>query len=169
MVIEYKQVGFIKVENEDCQVMVSDPCYDSDSFSSTIISSLVCGKYKCIVGTADIEGWGNRVVKLIIVHEDKTLQDLINPIHHGVVGVDSGTMCISDIVYYDRYHTGEKKNANRELRWYDKWVSNMLGHYRTVYNKCVISQSGIGDGSYNVNRYENEYYEVFGVEVVFIN
>ena len=38
----------------------------------------------------------------------------------------------------------------------------------TVRNKCVISRSGIGDGGYNVNRYENEYNEVFGVDVTFI-
>lgn len=168
MRVDFKKVGVIKIHNADGQVMVSDPSFDSLSFASTIVSGLMDGTYNCIIGVANLEGWGKRVTKLIIVHEDKNIMDLVNPIHHAVVGVDSGTMCISDIDYYDKYHTGEVKNREKEDDWYNKYVCGMTKFSHTVRNKCVISRSGLGDGGYNVNRYENEYNEVFGVDVTFI-
>ena len=83
----------------------------------------------------------------------------------GYVSVDSGTMSISDIDYYNKYH-----NDDVDDEWYGKNVCDWCNKKKThiADRKSFISSSGFGDGCYDVfSRVRNG--NTIAIEVVFID
>jgi hypothetical protein len=81
----------------------------------------------------------------------------------GVVGVDSGTLMITDPCYvegdewtdkdYDKYVCGMKGNSTQ--------VPHELGHM----GKAVLTTTGFGDGLYPVYQIERNYGKLLGKRV----
>lgn len=170
----YKRVGTIELNDVDnigvVEVMVSDPCYDSDSFYNRLYEVL-SGNYNCLIMKKKFGNWGVRVQSMAILHTDFEF-DFLNKggYLNGQVAVDSGTMSICDCAYYDKHHINDKDENELDEEWYEKNVCSWA--YRKNYHIAdklgFISSSGFGDGMYDVYTYTNNGV-IVGVEVVFID
>jgi hypothetical protein len=128
------------------KVIASDPCYDSGTWCASEITDVLNGKYIAEIDVIDCDSWGHRVGTLEITHEDyKDRLDECDMDYDSTCGVDSGTFCLSDKIYYGLYHD---ENLNDE--WYDDWVCGMEGYGHIVENYMAMSSSGYGDGGYPV-------------------
>lgn len=158
-----KRVGSIFLNNE---VLISNPCYETDCRSNILIDGIEDGLYNCFVEISDEGKWGKRVARMVAIHNDYDISVLNEyAFDEGCVGVDSGTMSISDIDYYDKYH-----NDNIDDDWYEKnvcaWCYKKKAHIAD--RKSFISTSGFGDGCYDVfSRVRNG--NTIAIEVVFID
>ena len=159
-----KQVGSIFLDNE---VLISDPCYETNCKHNLLIDGIENGLYNCFVEISDESPfWGKRVAKMVAIHKDYDISVLDEyAFDEGCVAVDSGTMSISDFDYYDKYH-----NNNVNDDWYEKnvcaWCYKKKAHIAD--RKSFISSSGFGDGFYDVfTRVRNG--NTIAIEVVFID
>lgn len=171
----YKKVGTIDLTiNAEgsgvTEVMVSDPCYDSDSFYNRLYEVL-SGNYNCLISKKKLGNWGVRVLSMAILHTDFEF-DFLNKggYLNGQVAVDSGTMSICDCAYYDKHHINDKDENELDEEWYNinvcSWACRKNYH---IANKLgFISSSGIGDGMYDVYTYSHNG-DIVGIEVVFIS
>lgn len=141
-------------------VMVSDPCYTVPTWCQIILKDVLPGNYTATADKRDCSGWGERVHNLEVIHNDFN-GELIWEEYHGEVGVDSGQ---AGIFSYDTYRNDsifdEVSKFGQDPRWSaineqegDKWYGHMcdktLGEESWgVYDKGVVSSSGIGDGGY---------------------
>lgn len=175
----YNKVGTIDlVSNEDKSagltiVMISDPCYDSDTDLSLILE-IESGNYNCFIETKDCGWWGNRVSRMAILKDNFSIDFLNrNGVFENSVGVDSGTMSISDCSYYDKYHLNRDNDdevTKRNDDWYEKNVCEWVIQDRYHIADCFsfISTSGYGDGCYEVYSYTHNG-TIVGIEVIFID
>ena len=159
-----KRVGSIFLNNK---VLISDPCYETKCNHNISIGRIKKGLYNCFVEISDESPfWGKRVARMVAIHKDYDISVLDEyAFDEGYVGVDSGTMSISDFDYYDKYH-----NNNVNDNWYEKnvcaWCYKKKAHIAD--RKSFISSSGFGDGCYDVfSRVLNS--NTIAIEVVFIN
>ena len=134
-------------EVHDGMIAVGDPCYahllSFEQFSAKN------GKYNAYVVMSDEGRWGMRVAKLIAIHEDDdngANTKKWEPCDF-YLGVDSGTMGIFDNEYHYDHHYNEVLDDD----WYERVVINMEGRFGIYDNSCIISESGFGDGSYDVD------------------
>lgn len=175
----YKKVGTIDlVSNSNksaglAMVMVSDPCYESEANFSLILE-VESGIYNCLIETKDCGEWGNRISRMAILKDNFSIDFLNrNGVLENSVGVDSGTMSISDCFYYDKYHLNNENDdeiAKRNDSWYEKNVCGWAMRKRYHIADCFsfISNSGYGDGCYEVYSYTHNG-TIVGIEVVFID
>ena len=109
--------------------------------------------------------WGTRVTDLWITHEDyldKFPTLLIKDIE---IGVDSAKAGFFDSDYFLKHHEGE---LDRD--WADRLYEATEGENdgAVVDGKCVISTSGLGDGSYNLYASQNSEGETVALRIKFI-
>lgn len=139
-------VGTFEVVDE--MITVGDPCYDRNGVEMLKAKN---GTYHVFVKMSDEGKWGVRVAELLAIHEDANFgnNDLEWDPCDFSLPVDSGTMGIYDNEYhYDHHYNG------LDEKWYDKNVCDGLDkncRFHIVDNRCVISESGLGDGCYDVN------------------
>lgn len=167
---ELKYIGSFNVTSNE--LTISDFCYAYNSKSGYRTTALN-GKYNVYIKQlAESNNFcSGRVSELIVLHEDinqtATLCDLqINSSNDIKVGVDSGTMSISDSDYYKRTHETEEI----EDKYYNKIIINQLGDNKAITfdNNGCCSHSGFGDGNYPVTLYQDENKNIIGVKVTFI-
>ena len=159
------EAGKIEIGNA---VRVSDPCYDLGVWCAGTIEGMLPGKYNCFVVMSDEKEWGHRVSYIEIRHENyltKKAGKLI-PI---TVGVDSGQCGIYDLEYFEKI----KADKTADGEWYDKVCLNTCSKDKEykgciLDNKCLVSQSGYGDGSYRCYIGENANQKVVSVRVKYI-
>lgn len=145
------------------EVMVSDPCYDDPTWCQHKLKNVLPGEYSVYNKYHDAGDWGRRNSMLIAVHQDYLLDDLRwRMCESANIGVDSGQAGIFDLPYYrkDSVFENEESNFLKNFRNYsgeegDVWYSHMCD--RTLgdegwghFEHGVVSQSGYGDGSYNL-------------------
>lgn len=146
---------------ESGYVIVTDPCYDVDSYN--IALPAVPGTWNVIDIQSKQGPWGNRVEKLIAAHENfhefKNVQNA-----EFVIGVDSGQAGIFDLDYFREC----KKTSNDEF--YDECCTlteNYVGELDS--KKGVVSSSGFGDGEYIVTvTQEKVNNQAVQIEITFI-
>jgi len=168
--IETIELGTIQVDGE---LHISDPCYRTNIWCAENVK-LKPGTYHCFADIYDCGDWGTRIGKLYIKHESvKTYskEDFLVLELVSFVGVDSGQCGIFDKEYYEKYHNRETKEGDSlNTFWYDKVCKITLEKPMagTVDGKGVVSESGYGDGSYDVWKasYKNEwvYLEITYIE-----
>lgn len=157
---DFKFVGNIEVADK---VMISDPCYLFDPFNNIMLSA-ISGTYNCYL---KVDGNGrNEVMVAILGKKDNGKNHLFE--HCGYVGVDSGTMSISDGAYYEQYHDDE---LNEE--WYVREVCentclNDGIEFNIADGKCFISPTCYGDGTYKVTALFDKNDYAYGFKVEFI-
>lgn len=149
----------IKLSNE---VIVSDPCYEVPTWCQIIVRDVLPGEYVSEITRVDLDGWGNRVSTLSCVHKDYIERQLeLSWVEHsGTIGVDSGQAGIFSMESYrkDKYVEDLPKYdfggmfplTNEEgEQWYGHCCHLTLGNESWgVYDEGVVSESGVGDGSY---------------------
>ena len=161
-----KELEKIKLNEK---VIVGDPCYELRFVSK--VKNVLPGVYHTFIRIADCDSWGKRVSRVMAIHEkylhkidyqDDSPYALENS-HYGLyclsaydtIGVDSGQAGIYD---YDYFCENEAdRDYNNENGWYRR-VCNM-----TLANKggnldarCVVSDSGYGDGSYRTILFQTK-------------
>lgn len=154
MTINIHEIGTIQLPKN---VIISDPCYKADNGSNESIYDMNQGTYHVILRKSDEGEWGNRISRLMVVHEDYL--DRIDwkdespysvygvyPLDtkHRIVGVDSGCMGIYDRDYF-------VKNMN-DTDWYYRTCGLTdidKGRGGIQDNCCAVSEAGYGDGGYD--------------------
>lgn len=139
------QLGFFMVESGT--ILVCDPCYD-DAPHMHITLPARNGKW-----WTTIERHGDRISRLYAVLDNSPV--FLAPRNVGFAGVDSGQMGI-----YDKAHFNNPKSVEGELTkfefgehadWYLMCCNRTLGEVGAgLIPHGVVSSSGWGDGSYQV-------------------
>jgi hypothetical protein len=97
-------------------VIVTDPCYNIDTWCNGQLTDVKPGKYHTKATYANINGWGRRCTSLILWHESISEPESKDYEHTDItVGVDSGQAGVIDFPYFE---TLEKDN-DRKKQWYD--------------------------------------------------
>jgi hypothetical protein len=116
-----EQIGRFSLGNK---VMVSDPCYGTDTWCQGVLENVREGFWDAYIKMSDEGLWGKRVAELVAINLDYndeyaglTSEDINEP-QKFEVGVDSGTAGIFDYDYYCKYHT--EKTVDDE--WYDNQI-----------------------------------------------
>lgn len=154
MKIKTIEIGTIQLPNK---VIISDPCYKTESECNKTVSDMKPGKYHIFLRKSDEKEWGKRVSRLMAIHEDyynKISWEFASPdsvydvfpltTEHHLVGVDSGCMGIYGYEYF-------ANNVHNE-DWYFQvcGLTNIAnGRGGIQDNICAISESGYGDGGYD--------------------
>ena len=165
--IEKYEKGFIEIGEE---VMISDPCYEPGTWCQGIVKNMLPGSYRVGGEIVDCDTWGRRVSKIWILHEEYSEAPPNFNEEDFEVGVDSGQAGIYDSAYFHQ----QWKDKNTSEGWYsrvcDETFNKSVGfEFGTLDDKCVVSSSGFGDGSYTCytsrnNDGKNVYVEIdFGV------
>lgn len=147
-------------------VILSDPCYEPDNWCSAQVNNMVPGIYDCYADFTEIEHWGTRVARLVIIID--------NPPHEApnkikelgtYLGVDAGVFGI-----YDESYFRNKKSENPDA-WYQQnvisWIAKEEG-FICEDAKGFITSSGLGDGSYEPYVYFDDQGKIYKIEVSFI-
>ena len=154
------------------KVVVSDPCYELDTWCAGTLNNVLPGEYKCDI-VKENNRWGERVSHLYAVHNDYNVKlKEINEMQDFEVGVDSGTAGIFDYDYYALYHLGKTDD-----QWYDHRICNAFYPNRMemgisiiqTHNKGVVSLSGFGDGSYTCFVKRNDEGQIIAIMIEYIS
>lgn len=162
------------------KVMVSDPCYETDTWCQGVLENVRAGFWDAYVKTIDEGNWGMRVAELAVINLDYNNEydrlkfEDINELQDFEVGVDSGTAGIFDYDYYCKYHTNKGNNED----WYE---AQIISQFFPTYNESdwkesvftefngVASTSGYGDGGYDCYVAHNNEGEIIGIKIVYIS
>lgn len=152
---EIKYAGSIDLGRE---VMVSDPCYDLDTWCAGSLDNVLPGKYNCFYQEINT----GRTCRILVLHEsyDKSTADKMSFTNKEdfVVGVDSGTCGIYNLQYF--------ADHCKEEAWYDGIIEQKLpGIYE---DSCFITDTGYGDGGYSCYTNRNNEGKIDAIEIVFI-
>lgn len=162
--MKISKVGTIELGS---QVTISDPCYEVGTWCAISLDCVLEGTYDCFIKKCNYNSWGSRVKEMTIVH--KNYQNLVMERDYelmGNVGVDSGTMSITDTNYYEETHNEDEESEN----WYNMEVCEKTcdNEYNIVGGRCFISTSGIGDGTYSVYGAFDSEDRLYALKVVFL-
>lgn len=162
------------------KVMVSDPCYGTDTWCQGVLENVREGFWDAYIKITDEGNWGERVAELVAINLDYndeyaglTSKD-INELQEFEVGVDSGTAGIFDYDYYCKYHTD--KGADED--WYEDQIIQQFfpgvddsDNEKSVFTEFngVASSSGYGDGCYDCYVARNEESEIVGIKIIYIS
>lgn len=191
-----KQKYFLGTINLNTEVYISDPCYEIGTWCQALVKGLKPGQYNCYMTKVDEGDWGLRVSDVWITHID--YKDIYPKAKiEATIGVDSGAAGIYDKEYYEKYHTLNGENIRdipESKEWYDNqfnlrynydiegkkikevWDKDKFRYVRTqpprdgivIDGKCVITESGLGDGTYTTYSYTNPKKEIVGIRISFL-
>jgi hypothetical protein len=170
------QMKTIKLGSE---VVISDPCYDLQTWCQKVVKNVLPGTYHTNVQRKDAEDWGIRNSLLGALHESYLLDNIVWKWEPGSLGVDSGQLGFFDIMSYRNlsavpdlnFKLGEEflTNDSEEDQWYERICELTLETPEQwgTYESGVVSSSGFGDGSYSLYLAHNEDGQVIGFMVDF--
>ena len=136
----------IKLGNK---VLVSDPCYEVNTWCTAQVTDAVAGNYNTFVKYKELRNWGKRVSQLLAIHEAFTENELTWKKTDYDIGVDSGTCGIFDYNSVKDIIGAIDGNEESE-RFYDE--ADPLNDDQMIETRGfgVVSRSGLGDGSYTL-------------------
>lgn len=162
--MKISKVGTIELGK---QVTISDPCYEVGTWCAIPLGCVLEGTYDCFIKKCNYNSWGSRVKEMTIVHKNYHNSVMESDYEFiGNVGVDSGTMSITDTNYYEETHNEDEESEN----WYNMEVCEKTcdNEYNIAGGKCFISTSGIGDGTYSVYGAFDSEDRLYAIKVVFL-
>lgn len=182
MNITCRELGKIKLNKK---VVVSDPCYSYGSDCAVIRKDVMPGEYRVFIRQRDEGEWGNRVSRLMAFHKDfadyfhyqdddvTALFDYIPStaecLRGDVIGVDAGCAGIYDHDYFKKNQPDDDYgNTNSWYYRVTNLTNNENGRGGVMDARCGISESGYGDGGYEVSFFRNhKTNEVVGIVIDF--
>ena len=147
-------------------VIVSDPCYEVGTWCQKELSNVLPGAWG-----VEVKRTKSRITELIVRHEDYPECE-ISEFESGHIAVDSGQCGFFDTDYYKEHQPDD--DYNNPASWYRRICDITLdskGWYNgwgTIDDKGVVSESGYGDGLYDLYISKNTDGEIVGMRVVFI-
>lgn len=158
------------------KLIVSDPCYKLPVDDSQLLLKAKNGKW--LAKTINID---NKISKLIVNHINHTSINKWE--YNNSVYVDSGQISIVDYKYYRDnnvidyepeftfdYKDGLEKK-NKEEKWYRACCDISLNDEKNNFGSIpygIVSQSGSGDGIYDVYIKKDNRKRVIGIKVKLI-
>lgn len=151
------------------KVDITDPCYDCDTWCRINNVGVISGIYNCYATVAE---WGGkyperRITDCQIIHKDYD-GNLYEWERIGAIGVDAGLA---------GFFQSPKKDYSFE-EWSDfcEWVFSKDSHNPTnaendmcyIHDGGFFTQSGFGDGGYDVYAAKDESGNILGLEIIFI-
>jgi len=165
-----KYLGDFQIESG--KVFVSDPCYDLDTWCAKVVENVKNGTWLAKVET--MQTWGERVSKLVCYHQSIGYPErLLFEKVEADIGVDSGQAGIFDLNHFkkdsdvDGLPRESKEIIRKEEPWYSYCCDRTLSKMAGVIPFGVVSSSGLGDGSYNLEVAKRGD-EVVGMQVTFL-
>jgi len=145
------------------EVMVSDPGYVVGTWCQHKLTNVLPGEYQCKVIKFNAGPWGNRCSFIIAVHKDYNTEDKLNwrKVTKVDIGVDSGQAGFFSMETYRKdevFVTGQSEHTKRWViskndggeEWYGHMCDLTDGEGWGTYPNGIVSQSGIGDGGYEL-------------------
>ena len=167
------------------EVIVSDPCYEVPTWCQEVIKNVRPGVYDTEVDYRESDGWGERVHSLTVLHHGIGTPLWENYSDH--IGVDScqcGVFCMTsyrnDEMSQELPWMTEKGDpfSDHPIRpqdgegeqWYVKMCDRTLSTEEGwgVYDTGVVSSSGYGDGSYELQVCQMDGL-INGFKIIFID
>lgn len=151
------------------KIIVTDPCYSLD-VTCTKVLNVKKGEWMFDAYNENMGDWGCRNKNLVIKHFDCpyiACEELV-----GLIGVDSGQAGFFDYEYYKKYHKNFYVDEDEEdNNWYERVCEITLNdpNYGMIDNMGCVSESGYGDGMYEVYAGRDENGEIVEVMIVFIS
>jgi len=174
--LEIHKLGKFNVNSD--KLIVCDPCYldHKDLLGLAVtIENVLPGTYVAEVTIFDGDetgGYGSRNADLIIRHE-KYLAEEFEPIEVisdavDIVAVDSGQVMFANKEYQDKYLTSNEKE---QYAFYERCCDITLNTDLNagIVENMPISESGFGDGQYDVFVARNDAGQVVTALVQFIS
>ena len=159
-------------------VRVSDPCYTDDVWCKTKLTNVKEGMYNVTVEKSNINGWGNRITRLQVVHTTVMGYSESDWEEDSEIGVDSGQAGIFCESSYRNDEVAETiKNGNGIRidgiedgdKWYEKMCRFTLGDKGWGdYETGVVTRSGLGDGGYPLDVLQLEDGTIVGMRITYI-
>lgn len=150
------RVGEIRLGN---LTVATEPCHDKDVWCRIDDIPTLPGTYYCYLKVSDEGKWGKRVAAIRVVHQSirrKAIDECLCRKYIGKIGVDAG---------FAGFY-------NNKPNYTDEQWSEFVDH---CHDKCYIrpegfcSESGYGDGSYNVYGHTSDGQVYDALEIIFIN
>lgn len=149
---------------------ISDPCYDSNTWCAGTLHKVLPGKWEAFIerdSETDRIGhlWARHSSHATLKREDINLRTDID------VGVDAGLAGIYDLDYFNQYHK-PKKDDQEDPEHYTWYRTNIIRFgkkdYKVIDDKCVISCTGWGDGSYICNIAKDDQDNIVGIHLDYL-
>jgi hypothetical protein len=167
------------------EVIVSDPCYEVPTWCQEVIKNVRPGVYDTEVDYRESDGWGERVHSLTVLHHG--IRTPLWEHYSNNIGVDSGqagVFCMTsyrnDQISQDLPWLTEKGDPFGDIssrtskeegeEWYVKMCDRTLSTEEGwgVYDTGVVSSSGYGDGSYELQVCQMDGL-IHGFKIIFID
>jgi hypothetical protein len=152
------------------KVMVTDPCYDRDTWCQGTLPALP-GRWAAEMEVGDRPGWGRRVHAIRAFHVDVAPRDVRKRAKFEV-GVDSGQAGIFDEARYPQDETGDYDDLESFYGRACSATHDRDGEDDSITGGVIaegaVSSSGYGDGGYVCYYRTDEEGRAVEVEIVFI-
>jgi hypothetical protein len=168
------------------KIVASDPCYSLPTWCQGVINNVKNGTWNAYAELTNEGSWGDRISTLTICHKDHEheLESFILDLFEEdnelpfTFGVDSGQFGFFDFASYrndaaakdlPKYDFGDNYDVEAGDEWYRSCVEITLGEKQWgVLPNGVVSTSGFGDGSYDVDGIKDANGEYVMFMVTFI-
>ena len=146
-------------------VFISDPSYSPDTWRTGETDKMIPGEYVCYAQFSDEKEWGIRVSAIKAVRKGYESRKAATAEYMDNIGVDTG-----QCGFYDRDYF---LNVNRDRWGFDIWKEWYSKVRSAAYHKdggfdagiiddrCFVSASGSGNGSYSCRLKKDEDGNVF--------
>ena len=167
------------------EVIVSDPCYEIPTWCQEVIKNVRPGVYDTEVDYRESSGWGERVHSLTVLHENIKSPNWEH--YSNNIGVDSGQCGVFCMTSYRNDEMSQELPWLTEKgdpfgdhpfrpvkeegeQWYVKMCDRTLSTEEGwgVYDTGVVSSSGYGDGSYELQVCQMDGL-IHGFRIIFID
>lgn len=159
------------------QVMVSDPCYELNTWCQTKLDNVAIGTWTSFITKYDDGEWGIRVSNLVAYLGDtEPTEEEWKLVEGAHIGVDSGQAGIFDATVYRNNDSAPDTSFlshSRQEEEGEKWYSHMCdltlgtGDQAGVTTGGVVSSSGYGDGGYSLYSIIKDD-KIVALKIVFI-
>ena len=148
VVIGYRDFGGV--------VDITDPCYDKDTWCRINGVEVVPGRYECSIQISDEGVWGKRVAVIGIYLTDCSRErGTLGKI--GEIGVDAGLA---------GFFEDKPDYSGSEWSRFCDLIDD--GNKAWIFSEGFFSESGWGDGEYNVYALKDKSGKAIAIEIYFI-
>lgn len=168
--MDIKQKIFLGTINLGNKTQVTDPGYEPND-SGTVTLSTLPGKYKSVMFMKNYGTLGNRVLNLQIRHKNYINKKLAF-CSVSYIDVDGASVGFFDYKKFVEVKNKDKKIENEnDIGPFRVMCWDLLGEGKyggIIPDYGVISKTGWGDGSYELQVAYNENLQVIAAKIIFI-
>ena len=148
------------------KVIVTDPGLEPSSSMNVTLNYILPGKWNCAVKKKKYGACGEIIENLTIRHENHPKTKLDG--FEGLISVYSGQCGFFDVDYFKKNQPDD--DYDNPDSWYRKICELTMNkpEWGTIDNMGVVSESGLGDGLYEIHSARDRSGYIVGLRLVFI-